>query len=158
MSAILLSEPNYAGNIIVSLANLPEFLRKPILKKRLLEFFSMSTSEKIEIINNALQAGPIIPFDKFSKLLKTWLEILSTLSEEQRTVMFATYINEITENPQKIISFNLDGILEVYLSLNQDEKDIISKSIRKIISILDDNKKKRLLLTIPDGAKIELGI
>jgi len=73
-----LSDSNYAGNIIVSLANLPEFLRKPILKKRLMEFFSMSSLDKLEIIKNALQAGPIIPFDKFSKLLKTWIEILST--------------------------------------------------------------------------------
>lgn len=154
----MLSEPNYAGNIIVSLANLPEFLRKPILKKRLMEFFSMSPSDKLEIINNALQAGPTIPFDKFSKLFKTWLEILSTLSEEQRTVMFTTYINEITENPQKIILFNLDGILEVYMSLDQTEKDIISKSVKKITDALDNNKKKRLLLTIPDRAKIELGI
>ncbi|HYL67163.1 MAG TPA: hypothetical protein VEU72_08475 [Nitrosopumilaceae archaeon] len=153
-----MSEPNYAGNIIISLANLPEFLRKPILKKRLIEFFSMSSSDKMEIINNALQAGPTIPFDKFSKLFKTWLEILSTLSEEQRTVMFTTYINEITENPQKIILFNLDGILEVYLSLNQGEKDIISKSVKKITDVLNDNKKKRLLLTIPDRAKMEIGI
>lgn len=154
----MLSEPNYAGNIIVSLANLPEFLRKPILKKRMMEFFAMSPLDKHEIINNALQAGPTIPFDKFSKLFKTWLEILSVLSEEQRIIMFTTYINEITENPQKIISFNLDGILEVYLSLNQSEKNIISKSIKKVTDILDDNKKKRLLLIIPDRAKIEIGI
>ncbi len=153
-----MSEPNYAGNIIVSLASLPEFLRKPILKKRLMEFFSMSPSDKIEIINNALQAGPTIPFDKFSKLFKTWLEILSTLSEDQRTIMFTTYIAEITENPQKIILFNLDGILEVYLSLNQGERDTISKSVKKIINSLDDDKKKRLLLVIPNRARIELGI
>jgi len=153
-----LSEPNYAGNIIVSLANLPEFLRKPILKKRLMEFFSMLHSDKMEIINNALEAGPTIPFDKFLKLFKTWLEILSTLTEEQRTIMFTTYINEITTNPQKIILFNLDGILEVYLSLNQGEKDVISKTIKKIINTLEDNKKKRLLLIIPDRARIELGV
>ncbi len=154
----MLSEPNYAGNIIVSLANLPEFLRKPILKKRLMEFFPMSSSEKMEIINNALQAGPTIPFDKFSKLFKTWLEILSTLSEEHRIIMFMAYITEITENPQKIILFNLDGILGVYLSLNQDEKDTISKSVKKIINTLNDDKKKKLLLIIPDRARIELGI
>jgi len=154
----LLSEPNYAGNIIISLASLPEFLRNPILKKRLMEFFSMSPSDKIEIINNALQAGPTIPFDKFSKLFKTWLEILSTLSEDQRTIMFTTYIAEITENPQKIILFNLDGILEVYLSLNQGERDTISKSVKKIINSLDDDKKKRLLLVIPNRARLELGI
>ena len=78
----VLSEPNYAGNIIINLASLPDFLRKPILKKRMTEFFSMSEPEKSEIINNALDAGPTIPFPNFSKLFKTWLEVLCTVSKE----------------------------------------------------------------------------
>ena len=48
----MLSEENFAGNIIVNLASLPDFLRTPILKKRMAEFFSMNDSEKIEIINH----------------------------------------------------------------------------------------------------------
>ena len=35
-----MSEDNFAGNIIVNLASLPDFLRTPILKKRMIEFFS----------------------------------------------------------------------------------------------------------------------
>jgi len=35
-----MSEDNHAGNIIVNLASLPDFLRTPILKKRMIEFFS----------------------------------------------------------------------------------------------------------------------
>ena len=108
---IVLSEPNYAGNIIINLASIPDFLRKPILKKRMVEFFSMSESEKSEIINNALDAGPTIPFPNFSKLCKTWLEVLCTISEENRHDMFSNYIKHIVNSPQKIISFNLDGIL-----------------------------------------------
>ena len=65
---VILSEPNYAGNIIIILANLPDFLRTPILKKRMMEFFSMTVNEQDEIINNALEAGPTIPFLNFSKL------------------------------------------------------------------------------------------
>ena len=42
----MLSEPNHAGNIIIILANLPDFIRTPILKKRMTEFFSMPDSEK----------------------------------------------------------------------------------------------------------------
>ena len=90
---VVLSEPNYAGNIIINLANLPDFLRKPILKKRMMEFFSMSDPEKSEIINNALDAGPTIPFLNFSKLFKTWLEVLCTISEENRHDMFSNYIS-----------------------------------------------------------------
>ncbi len=153
-----MSEPNYAGNIIIILANLPDFLRTPILKKRLMEFFSMSEAEKVELINNALEAGPSIPFANFSKLFKTWLEVLSTVTEEQRTIIFSSYINEIVKVPQKLISFNLDGILEIFTSLEPSKKSILANSIRNIISRLEENPKKKMFLVIPENAKKHLGI
>jgi hypothetical protein len=152
-----LSEPNYAGNIIVILANLPEFLRTPILKKRMLEFFSMSELERVEIISNALEAGPTIPYPSFSKLFKTWLEVLTAISEEQRTLMFSSYVKEIINAPQKLINFNLDGILEIFLSLDNSKKEIIANSVKKIIFQLDENQKRKLFLIIPENAKKQLG-
>ncbi|MBS3922860.1 MAG: hypothetical protein KGZ37_06925 [Nitrosarchaeum sp.] len=148
--------PNYAGNIIVILANLPDFLRIPVLKKRMVEFFSMSDAEKIEIINNALEAGPTIPFPNFAKLFKTWLEILTTLPEEQRNGLFSGYINEVSKSPQKLIEFNLDGILEIFLTLKNEEKEILVQSIKKIINELDIEDKRKLMLIIPDNAKTHL--
>lgn len=153
-----MSEPNYAGNIIVILANLPEFLRTPILKKRMLEFFSMSEIERVEIISNALEAGPTIPYPSFSKLFKTWLEVLTAISEEQRTLMFSSYIKEIINVPQKLINFNLDGILEIFLSLDNSKKEIIANSVKRIISQLDENQKRKLYLIIPENAKKQLGL
>jgi len=152
-----LSEPNYAGNIIVILANLPDFLRTPILKKRILEFFSMTESDRREIINNALEAGPTIPFPNFSKLFKTWLEILTTVTEEQRGLMFSKYIDEIGSAPQKLINFNMDGIFEIFLSLDSSKKEILTNSINRIISNLDENRKKKIFLIIPENAKKHLG-
>lgn len=152
-----MSEPNYAGNIIIILANLPDFLRTPILKKRMLEFFSMSELDRQEIINNALEAGPTIPFPNFSKLFKTWLEVLTTITEEQRSLMFSKYINEISKSPQKLINFNLDGIFEIFTSLDNSRKDIISNSVHRIISNLDENSKKKLFLIIPENAKKAIG-
>ena len=153
----ILTEPNYTGNIIVILANLPDFLRKPILKKRMMEFFSMSEPEKSEIINNALDAGPTIPFPNFSKLFKTWLEVLCTISEENRHDMFSNYIKHIVNSPQKIISFNLDGILEIFLSLEQTNQEIISASVQNVVKDLDDDSKRKLLLVFPESAKRLIG-
>ena len=147
---------NFAGNIIVNLASLPDFLRNPILKKRMMEFFSMSEPEKKEVINNALEAGPTIPFPNFSKLFKTWLKILATLSEEQRGGLFSAYIVEVSQNPQKLITFNLDGILEIFLELEENEKEILSSTIKKIINNLDDEQKRRVMLVVPDNAKHHL--
>jgi len=156
-TVVILSEPNYAGNIIINLASLPDFLRKPILKKRMMEFFSMSESEKSEIINNALEAGPTIPFPNFSKLFKTWLEVLCEISEENRHDMFSNYIKHIINSPQKIIAFNLDGILEIFLSLDQSNQEIISISIQNVIKSLDQDSKRKLILLIPENARKLIG-
>ncbi|HJU14387.1 MAG TPA: hypothetical protein VJ792_08040 [Candidatus Nitrosotalea sp.] len=153
-----MSGPNYAGNIIVSLANLPEFLRKPILQKRLSEFFSMSDEDKKEIINNALQAGPTIQFDRFATLFRTWLEVLCNLSEEQRSTMFGAYIAEITSHPEKLVAFNLDGILEIFLSLTEEQKKTISDTVRRIVESLGGDSKRRIGLLIPERARMEIGI
>ncbi len=147
---------NFAGNIIINLASLPDFLRSPILKKRMVEFFSLSELERKEVINNALGAGPTIPFPNFSKLFKSWLKILTTLSEEQREGLFSAYIIEISRSPQKLINFHLDGILEIFLTLEKNEKEILANTIKKIINNLSEDEKRKLLIIIPDNAKKHL--
>ena len=153
-----MSEENFAGNIIVNLASLPDFLRTPILKKRMVEFFSKDELDKKEIINNALEAGPTIPFLNFSKLFKSWLKIIANLSEEHREGMFLAYITQSLLSPEKLISFNLDGILEIFLELEENEKEIISNTIKKIIRNLNDEERKKILIMIPNNAKNHLKI
>ncbi len=154
----MLTEPNYAGNIIVILANLPDFLRKPILKKRMSEFYSMSDQEKNILIQNALEAGPTIPFPNFSKLFKTWLEVLADETEEHRQILISGYVNEITNFPQKIIAFNLDGMLEIYFTLEDSKKMIINNSLKLIIGKLESDAKRKIILLIPNVLKNELGV
>jgi hypothetical protein len=153
-----MSEENFAGNIIVNLASLPDFLRTPILKKRMIEFDSKSESEKTEIINNALEAGPSIPFHNFSKLFKSWLKIIASISEEHREGMFLAYITQSLLSPEKLIAFNLDGILEIFLQLEENEKETISNTIKKIIKNLNDEERKKILIMIPNNAKNHLKI
>lgn len=153
-----MSGSNYVSNIIVNLASLPDFLRKPILKKRMIEFFSMSEEEKDEAINNALEAGPTIPFPNFSKLFKTWLEVLASLSEEQRNELFSKYVTQIIRSPEKLISFNLDGILEIFLSIDISKKDVLATTLKDIILKLDGQSKNRLFMIIPDASREHIGI
>ena len=153
-----MSEDNFAGNIIVNLASLPDFLRTPILKKRMIEFFSKEETDKKEIIYNALEAGPTIPFLNFSKLFKSWLKIIANLSEEHREGMFVAYIKQSLLDPEKLIAFNLDGILEMFLQLEENEKETISNTIRRIIGNLNDQDKRKILIMIPNNAKNHLKI
>ena len=149
-----MSEPNFAGNIIVNLASLPDFLRTPILKKRMTEFFSKNGDEKAEIIINALDAGPTIPFPNFSKLFKTWLEVLATINNENREDMFSNYFKHILKSPEKIILFNLDAIFEIFLQVDKEKQRILILSIKTVFDRLDEESKRRMVLLTPDSARM----
>ncbi len=148
-----MSEPNFAGNIIVNLASLPDFLRTPIMKKRMTEFFSKNDEDKAEIITNALNAGPDIPFTNFSKLLKTWLVVLAEIGKENREDMFSNYFKHILTSPEKIILFNLDAIFEIFLQIEKEKQQILASSIKTVFDRLDEKSKKRMILLTPDSAR-----
>ena len=95
-----MSEPNFAGNIIVNLASLPDFLRTPILKKRMTEFFSKNDDEKAEIIINALNAGPTIPFPNFGYENKHLILIHAGLSELDYAIKLHKYIQTMIQKPK----------------------------------------------------------
>ena len=148
-----MSEPNFAGNIIVNLASLPDFLRTPILKKRMTEFFSKNDDDKSEIIINALNAGPTIPFPNFSKLFRTWLEVLSEINVENREDMFSNYFRHILKSPEKIILFNLDAIFEIFLQVDKEKQQILISSIKNVFDRLDEESKRKMNLLTPDSAR-----
>jgi hypothetical protein len=149
-----MSEPNFAGNIIVNLASLPDFLRTPIMKKRMTEFFNKNAEDKAEIIINALNAGPTIPFPNFSKLLKTWLEVLAEINNENREDMFSNYFKHILTSPEKIILFNLDAIFEIFLQVEKDKQQILASSIKAVFDRLDEKSKRKMILLTPDSARM----
>jgi len=149
-----MSEPNFAGNIIVNLASLPDFLRTPILKKRMTEFFSKNEDDKAEIIVNALNAGPTIPFPNFSKLFKTWLEVLAEINIENREDMFSSYFKHILASPEKIILFNLDAIFEIFLQIDKEKQQILISSIKMVFDKLDETSKRKMNLLTPDSARV----
>jgi len=65
--------------------------------------------------------------------------------------------NQVTAEPQKLINFYLDGILEIFLSLDNSKKQTLAATINRIISNLDEIQKRRLLLILPENAKKQLG-
>ena len=117
------------------------------------EFFSKNDDEKAEIIINALNAGPTIPFPNFSKLFRTWLEVLSTINSENREDMFSNYFKHILASPDKIILFNLDAIFEIFLQVDSQKQQILITSIKIVFDRLDQESKRKMNLLAPDSAK-----
>ena len=46
----------------------------------------------------------------------------------------------------------------MFLQLEENEKDTIAKTIKKIIQNLDESDRKKILIIIPNNAKIHLKI
>ena len=70
-----------SADILQIVANLPDFLRKPIIVKKLSEFFSLDDPGKNETISMILKGSSSIESKKLSPLIKAWLRIFNRIRE-----------------------------------------------------------------------------
>lgn len=145
-----------AGNIIQILANLPDFLRKSMLQKRLKEFFAMSEADRQETISLALSAAPTIESTKLSILVKTWLEVLAGFDASERTIIFGTYCQQIVRQPERLQQLNLQRLTETFLSLDDRQREILADSFKEVL--ISFPKRDQILRLIPDYSKSVIGL
>ncbi|MGI0038065.1 MAG: hypothetical protein ACRD99_06880, partial [Nitrososphaera sp.] len=142
-----MSDNNPAGNIIQILANLPDFLRKPMLQGRLKEFFAMSEENRRETIAMALAAAPTIDPAKLAVLVKTWLEIISDFEPERRSVLFSVYSQQVLANPESIQRLDFGSLTGIFTSLGDKQKQAITDSLHETIFSMPD--RQAILKLIP---------
>ncbi|UVS67940.1 hypothetical protein [Nitrososphaera viennensis] len=145
-----------AGNIIQILANLPEFLRKPMLQKRLSEFFDMAEKERQETIALALAAAPTIEPQKLSVLVKTWLEVLAGFDAEKRTAIFSIYCSQIIKQPESLQRLNFQSLTDTFQSLGDREREILADSFKEVLFAFP--RREKILAAIPDYSRKALGL
>lgn len=126
-------DPKTAANIIQTLADLPEFLRKSMIRSRLFEFYSMSDTDKHEIISSSLAALPSLGSIKLKQLMKTWLEVLLGLPGSQITDIFRVYCEEVLNNRGVVEKIDIGSIIDVFLSLQEWEKEKLSDCLKEVI-------------------------
>lgn len=145
-----------AGNIIQILANLPDFLRKPMLQKRLNEFFEMSDVDKQDTISLALSAAPTIEPAKLSVLVKTWLEVLAEFDADKRALMFAAYCGQIVKQPEPLQKLNFSSLTETFLSLGERQREILADTFKEVLIGLP--RRDEILRLIPEYPRRAIGI
>jgi hypothetical protein len=126
------ADPKTAANIIQTLADLPEFLRKSMIRSRLLEFYSMSDADKHETISSSLAALPSLGSVKLKKLMKTWLEVLLGFPGSQITDMFRVYC-EVLNNRWVVEKIDIGSIIDVFSSLQEWKKEKLSDCLKEVI-------------------------
>jgi hypothetical protein len=134
--------PDHATeNIIQTLIDLPEFLRKPILESRVKEFFSLGTQDKYEIVSGILGAVPSFETGKISSLVKTWLLVLSNLDSVLIVEMFSLYCHEISSSPEIIQKIPMEEIIKQFSVLESTQRKKIADCIKEAILSFPDTSK-----------------
>ncbi|MDQ3717758.1 MAG: hypothetical protein M3298_02760 [Thermoproteota archaeon] len=147
---------NAAGNIIHILAELPDFLRKQMLRNRLKEFYGMSDEEKRGMINMALATVPTMDPSKLSILFKTWLELLSEFDAEKRGVILQTYCTQILANPYSIAKLDFNSLTTAFMSLDHVQRERLTDSLHEALLGLPNRSK--ILKMIPERSLKAVGL
>ena len=145
-----------AGNIIQILANLPDFLRKPMLQNRLKEFYTMSDKDKLETIGMALSAAPTIDQNKLAVLFRTWLEVLCEFDSDKRTVMCYSYCRQILSNPHLLDKLDFKLLTLTFLSLDQKQRERITDSLYEVLFSFPN--RNEILKLVPEGSLKAIGL
>src|ERR1044072_7155954 len=127
------SDSRLAGNIIHILADLPEFLRKSMIRDRLLDFYSMADVDKHVTISSSLEALSSLGSAKLQQLVKTWLEILLKFQGSQITDIFRIYCEEILKNHLVIENLDIESLINIFLSLQDWEKEKVGDCLQEVI-------------------------
>jgi hypothetical protein len=139
-----------AGNIIKILADLPDFLRKSMLRSKLQEFYLMEEPDKHETISLALNAAFTIQGSTLSVLMKTWMEVLSEFDGVRITTMIRIYCEEILMNPRAIENLDIESLIDGFCSIEDKQSEKLADCLKEVI--LSFPKRYELLKIIPKPA------
>lgn len=139
-----------AGNVIKILADLPDFLRKSMLRSKLQDFYLMEETDKHETISLALKAASTIEGCTLSVLMKTWMEVLSEFDGVRITNIIRIYCEEILMNPRAIENLNIESLINVFCSIEDKQSEKLADCLKEVI--LSFPKRYELLKIIPTPA------
>jgi hypothetical protein len=137
----VISISRIAPNIFQVLADLPDFLREPILRKKLREFYTSDESGKRETISAAVNATSCIEAGKLRALLKTWLEILSEFDADEVVMIFRMYCEEFLKHPEGIENLKTPWFVHALLTLEENKKQKLTDCLIEATFIVPNRHK-----------------
>jgi hypothetical protein len=112
---------NDIENLLFIMANLPDFLKISVCRKKVKELIEMTESEKKETIVRSLTSIKLVSQNKLAELTKTWMRVISEISPNELTKLLHSYLLILDE--VKLFE-KLDGklILDIFSSLEESER------------------------------------
>ncbi len=139
-------------NLLFIMANLPDFLKTSVCRKKAKELMELTESEKKDTIARSLTSINLISQDKLVELTKTWMKVISEVSPSELTKLLHAYLSILEE--VKLFD-KLDGklILEIFSSLEESERMNLLDCLKEAVFL--NPKREEILKKIPaDLAKV----
>jgi hypothetical protein len=153
---LLSFDQNTSRDILQIVSNLPDFLRKPIIKKKLHEFYSLSERDKYETISLLLRGTRSVESTKLYPLIKTWLHILAELESVKVTEIFRIYCEFFLSNPTFFEKLNIQPLIDVFLKLENRNKEKLSDCLKEVFFLFPN--RNEILKSIPGSTLQKLEI
>lgn len=133
-------------NLLFIMANLPDFLKISVCRKKVKELIEMTELEKKETIARSLISINLISQDKLVKLTKTWMKVICEISPSELTKLLYSYLSILDE--VKLFD-KLEGklILDIFSSLEESERMKLLICLKEAVFL--NPKRKEILKKIP---------
>jgi hypothetical protein len=153
---LLSFDQNASRDILQIVSNLPDFLRKPIILKKLHEFYSLSERDKYETISLILRGTCSLESTKLYPLIKTWLHILAELESVKVTEIFRIYCEFFLLNPTFFEKLNIQPLIDVFLKLENRKKEKLSDCLKEVFFLFPN--RNEILNSIPGSTLQKLEV
>jgi hypothetical protein len=153
---LLSFDQNASRDILQIVSNLPDFIRKPIILKKLHEFYSLSERDKYETISLILRGTCSVESTKLYPLIKTWLHILAELESVKVTEIFRIYCEFFLSNPTFFEKLNIQPLIDVFLKLENRNKEKLSDCLKEVFFLFPN--RNEILKSIPGSTLQKLEI
>jgi hypothetical protein len=153
---LLSFDQNASRDILQIVSNLPDFLRKAIILKKLHEFYSLSERDKYETISLILRGTCSLESTKLYPLIKTWLHILAELESVKVTEIFRIYCEFFLLNPTFFEKLNIQPLIDVFLKLENRKKEKLSDCLKEVFFLFPN--RNEILNSIPGSTLQKLEV
>ena len=118
--------------LLFIMANLPEFLRLSLARRKVKELISMAETERLEIISRAFNCTSLIEPNKMVELLGSWIRAMCEVESSVLTQLMVTYCKAFLNDKNFIRKYS-ERFLNAYYLLQKEDQEKIMICVKEAI-------------------------
>jgi hypothetical protein len=118
--------------LLYIMANLPEFLRLSLARRKVKELISMAESERLESISRAFSCTTLIESNKMVELLGSWIRAMCEVESSVLTQLMVTYCKALLNQKNFICKYS-EKVLNAYFLLQKEDQEKIMICLKEAI-------------------------